>query len=412
MEKYKPTATLFLDTRVKKKSGKCPLKLTIYCNPLKRRYNTDIDLTPTEWEKVNSERLRDEELRKVKLKMSVILGKANKILENLIPFSFPAFEEQFFQNATNLGGLKLKDLFTSYAERHEKNGNVGTAISYATSYNSLNNFKTNLYLYDITVEFLERYEKNMLDKGKSVSTVGIYLRQLRAIYNDAISRKIINADSYPFGKNKYQIPAGRNVKKALTENDIQKLLNYNPENIEEERALDFWIFSYLCNGMNFCDIARLKPENIQTNFIYYIRSKTKNTKKADIKQIRVPIHPRANAILTKWRSNAEDGSYVFSILNDGLTPKAIKYRIQDFIKHNNKVMKAISGKLEISQQCNTYSCRHSFATILKRKNVSTEFISESLGHSSLQTTAAYLDSFEDETKLLVSNLLTEFNKAS
>jgi integrase/recombinase XerD len=53
--------------------------------------------------------------------------------------------------------------------------------------------------------------------GKSITTVGIYNRTLRAIFNDAIAEEVISRENYyPFGNRKYKIPASRNVKKALS----------------------------------------------------------------------------------------------------------------------------------------------------------------------------------------------------
>ena len=43
----------------------------------------------------------------------------------------------------------------------------------------------------------------------------------------------------------------------------------------------------------------------------------------------------------------------------------------------------------------TYVARHTFATILKRSGVNIAIISESLGHSDLETTQIYLGSFEN-----------------
>ena len=70
-------------------------------------------------------------------------------------------------------------------------------------------------------------------------------------------------------------------------------------------------------------------------------------------------------------------------------------------------MELIRQELEIEQKIGTYSARHSFSTILKRKGVSTEFIKEALGHSSMVTTENYLDSFTDDVKLEYANLLTD-----
>ena len=408
MEKYKPTVTLFFDQRVQKKSARFPLKLTIYCKPYKKRYNTDIDLSADEWKKVNSEKLRDENLKETRFKMNALKNRAIKIIEGLTPFSFKKFEEAFYENAIDFKSLTLSNLFDRYIAIHNKKGSVGTAISYRTTKNSLLEYKKSLSLFDITPAFLEEYEAYMLNRKKSLSTVGIYLRQLRSIFNDSISRSLISKDNYPFGKNKYVIPVSANTKKALSSEDLQALLNQAPDKKEEQKALDFWILSYLCNGMNFCDILRLKPENIDGDFITFIRAKTKNTKKGSQQQIKVPIHPRAKVIIERWKCDLPDALYIFPVLKEGHTPIQVKYLIQDFIKNNNKYMDVIRLRLGISQKCNTYSCRHSFATVLKRKNVNTEYISESLGHSSILTTSAYLASFEDKTKVEFSNLLTDF----
>ena len=59
-------------------------------------------------------------------------------------------------------------------------------------------------------------------------------------------------------------------------------------------------------------------------------------------------------------------------------------------------MKEIASEVGIDKEVTTYYARHSFATILKRSEVSEELISELLGHSSVQVTRNYLDSFENE----------------
>lgn len=45
-----------------------------------------------------------------------------------------------------------------------------------------------------------------------------------------------------------------------------------------------------------------------------------------------------------------------------------------------------------------YFARHNYATILRNSGAPTAFISESLGHTNIKTTASYLDSFESDTK--------------
>ncbi len=236
--------------------------------------------------------------------------------------------------------------------------------------------------------------------------MGIYMRQLRAIINLAIKEGIMSQEKYPFKK--YQIPAGRNVKKALIEREIELLLNFVPEKEDEQKALDFWLLSYLCNGLNFADIIALKPENIDGNYLHFIRQKTKRTKKKDLRPIKVGLNSRAKIIIEKWKNADSANPYLFPVLNTDLSATTIKYRCQRFIKWVNKRMEAIGKELKIQQSIGTYAARHTFSTVLKRKGVSTEFIKEALGHSSVTVTENYLDSFTDDVKLEYANMLISF----
>ena len=159
--------------------------------------------------------------------------------------------------------------------------------------------------------------------------------------------------------------------------------------------------------MNFSDIAHLKPLNIDKTFLQFIRTKTKRTKKKDQRPIKVGLHPRAVAIIKKWKNKDVINPYLFPILDTGLTPIQIKYKIQGFIKIVNEEMSKIAAELKFNFKLGTYVARHSFSTRLKRKGVSTEFIKESLGHSSVATTENYLDSFADDVKLEYSKLLID-----
>ena len=75
-------------------------------------------------------------------------------------------------------------------------------------------------------------------------------------------------------------------------------------------------------------------------------------------------------------------------------------------------MKSIAKDLEIKNEVTTYAARHSFATILQRSGVSTEFISEALGHGNIRTTQSYLAGFEDVNKREVIKALTAFKQSA
>lgn len=378
--------------------------MNVYCKPNKKRFATKFHASEDEWTKINGAKLRDEDLKTIKRELGALQTSAEKVIKKLSPFSFVAFEEAFFNKSETTKNSSLQFWFDNYIKKLHAKGSVGTAIAYRTTINSLNAFKKNLHLQDITPLLLEEYEAHMIKEKKSLTTISIYVRQIRAIINQAINAGLLSSDNYAFKK--YEIPSGHNTKKALSQKDITALLNHKPKKEDEKRALDFWIFSYLCSGINFADIIELKPENVDGNYLHFVRAKTKNTKKKDLRPIRVGLHPRALKIIEKWKNTNPDNPYLFPILEPGLKPITVKHRCQRFIKWVNKRMEEIRLELKIEQKIGTYAARHSFSTVLKRKGVSTEFIKESLGHSSVIVTENYLDSFTDDVKLDYTKLLT------
>jgi len=406
MKKLKPSATLFFDNRRQKRDGTYSVKLTIYYAGDKKRYSTNFVMTPDEWRKMNSEKLRDDNLKIIKRKLFALVTKAEKVIDTIEAFSFNEFERRFFEKAITKVSYSIEERFNNYIDALMKEGRVGNAISNRTTKNSLLSFKPFLSVLDITPEFLRDYENFMKSKNSSPSTIGIYLRHLRAIIKKAIKDGLMTNDNYPFKD--YTIPSSRNIKKALNFSELKQVLEYKSINIQVQKAVDFWILTYLCNGMNMTDILRLKQKDIQVDFIFYHRAKTINTKKKDLRPIKVYLTDRAKSIILKWRSHPSKDDYVFPTLEANLTPLQIKYRIQGFLKFVNDHMKEVGIELGIEKPMGTYTARHTHATVLKRKGVSIAAIGENLGHSSSSTTESYLDSFTDDVKKEYAEMLTDF----
>ena len=115
----------------------------------------------------------------------------------------------------------------------------------------------------------------MLGNGNSITTAGIYLRSLRTLFNIAIAEGLLTKEYYPFGKRNYEIPTSNNVKKALTLKDIGTIYKHKLEpGSPAERARDYWIFMYLCNGINVKDLCLLKYDNIKGDVLEFERAKT------------------------------------------------------------------------------------------------------------------------------------------
>ena len=280
-----PTVNFLFDTRRILKDGTCPVKLVIYFDRQKKRYDTKISLSEEEWEKINAPKLRDITLKEKKSGLEALKMKAMDILKTLgEDFTFDAFEQLYFEKEIRRTAEKknVYDVFEDYIEKLKKEKRIGTAGSYSDALKSLRTFAPKLTFKEVTVPFLEDYEQFMLNNGRSATTIGIYLRSLRTIVNIARADKIMPDDKYPFGMKshkKYEIPRANNIKKALDETAITKIINYEPLTEDEAKARDLWLFSFFCNGMNMADIFSLKYENIDGEFIHFHRKKTIRTRK-------------------------------------------------------------------------------------------------------------------------------------
>ena len=319
------------------------------------------------------------------------------------------FEKNYLSNKAAKDNIY--EAFKAYADNLRVNDRIGTAVSYECSQKSFHKFAPNAKFADVTPDFLYNYEKWMLGNGSSVTTVSIYARSLRSLFNDAISDGLLNKDIYPFGKKKYEIPTSNNVKKALTLNDIAAIYYYKPKPLTNtEMARDYWLFMYLSNGMNMKDMCLLKYENIKGDVIEFERAKTARTKR-NVEAIRVSLSDDSMAIIKKWGNPKLDGgTYIFPILKNGLSAVRQRQLIQQITHLVNDHMKIIASVLNITNDITTYAARHSFATILQRSGASVAFIGEALGHSNIKTTQNYLAGFEDDTKKETVKALTAFKK--
>jgi len=221
---------------------------------------------------------------------------------------------------------------------------------------------------------------------------------------------MVKREAYPFGKRKYAIPNSRNIKKALTKEEIKKIYDYDlPEGSDDQKWRDLWIFSYLCNGINVKDIAKLKFIDIGEESITFIRSKTESTTRKKLKPVVASLSDPIKAIINRWGNRRiKPDNYVFTFLQNGMTPMEEYKSIYNTNRTMNKHMKKIGREIGIIKNITSLTARHSFATILKKADAPIPFISEKLGHSSIPTTENYLDTFDMETTKFWADKLTDF----
>lgn len=282
------------------------------------------------------------------------------------------------------------DLFREHISSLTASGRKSYALSIKQLYNSLIEFNGHLDIpfSEMDIVWLRRYEAFLRRKGLAENTIGIRFRTLRSIYNVAIEEDVVSAELYPFKKLKVSKLHQETAKRALSKEDIERVLSYKSTNRYMRFPIDIFAFTYYCGGINFVDIAHLTKANITDGRLIYKRQKTK-------KLIKIPLQPQAVALIEKYSN--DESQYLFPILSDfHKTDIQQANRIHKVISKVNERLKQIGKALNLPIALTTYVARHSQATVMKRAGVSTAVIREIMGHSSERVTQIYLDSFDNE----------------
>ena len=318
-------------------------------------------------------------------------NKAIKVLRELeeTDFTFDVFSIKYFKSHKR---VKVSSFIDRLIAKLIEEDRLGTAKSYKDTRNRLNEFRPGITFQDISLKFLEGFEAKLKSRGNSQTSIGIYLRTLRAICNKAIVADHVPKDSYPFDR--FKIKPGSGTKRALSKSDMLEFFKYKAEQGSRKwHSLNYFVFSYLCRGLNFKDMTLLEWDgNIIGDKLMYERAKTANTKTNPDLTI-IKIEQEIAEILGHYSGNEP---YVFPILEPGLAESTKRHRINSHLKKINKDIREIAQEVGLPQadQITFYWARHTYATTLKRSGVPTAVISEALGHSSEATTKAYLDKFE------------------
>jgi integrase len=227
----------------------------------------------------------------------------------------------------------------------------------------------------------------------------------------AIAEKLAKQEDYPFSQKrrdkKFVIKTEETKKKALSADQLAKLKEYQPQTPAQRKAFRFWWFALHAYGINMTDICHLRYKDIVGNKIIIERIKTEDTTTTS-KPVRILITPEIQSCIDDYgNQDKSPDAYVFNILKHEWTAKQERDMVMSFTRNINKHMKKISEDLGLERPISTNWARHSFSTFLKSGLIPIEVISEALGHSSIETTKIYLDSFEDDVLEMIAKRLSE-----
>ncbi|WP_455673685.1 tyrosine-type recombinase/integrase [Phocaeicola sp.] len=279
--------------------------------------------------------------------------------------------------------------FLAFAEKEisrlEQNQRFSTARNYRTALSSFTKFRRgkDISLFRLSADMATDYESWLKQRGSCLNTISCYMRVLSALYNKAVDRKLVE-QRYPFKR----VFTGmeKTVKRAVTTEDIQQLSTLPlKRNSSLELTRNLFIFSFMARGMPYVDMAYLKREQLQGEYIVYYRHKTQQ-------QLRIKLESRMQKIIESYYS--PESEYVFPIITADDDMKAYK-QYREGLCYYNKQLKQLSGMLGSECKLTSYVPRHTWASIAYQSQIELSTISKALGHYTPMTTLTYIKDLED-----------------
>jgi integrase len=261
-------------------------------------------------------------------------------------------------------------------------GKVRTSETYQATLNSFKRYRNDedLMLDALTSDELLLYESYMAQRGVCPNTTSFYMRILRAVYNKAVEKGLIEQKN-PFTH--VYTGVSKTIKRALVLPDIKRLkdldLSLHPA---LAFARDLFLFSFYMRGMSFIDMAHLRKMDMKGGIISYRRHKTGQ-------QLVVKVEQCAQEIIDRYHD--ETSNYLLPIIT-GEGDERHQYR--NALHAINNRLKEIGKMIGSPIKLTTYVGRHSWASAAKSSNIPISVISESMGHENERTTQIYLASID------------------
>ena len=230
------TTKFYLDTRATEKGQPAPLKITITLKGKSAHLNMNIKLLPSQWDaKANKVLNHPNKIflnqfivrRKLDVDTAIMSLQAEGKLGNDATKLKNTLQRIFEGEATDMRTPFVEHLIKFADAKKESTRGV-----YIQTLNRLRAFNSNvdeLMFEDITKDWLVEFE-NFLAQTNTKNARNIHLRNIRAVFNDAINEELTTA--YPFRR--FKIRPVPTAKRALTVEQLRTLANYPVEEYAEK----------------------------------------------------------------------------------------------------------------------------------------------------------------------------------
>jgi site-specific recombinase XerD len=256
-----------------------------------------------------------------------------------------------------------------------------------------------LPLKRIDAVYLEKFEQFLkTEYGNSDTTINKNFLPIRKIINRALKAHLMANDPFRI----YSVPS-RSRPKQKTKLTIEQIRDIESLELKKDswelHVRNAFLFSFYSGGIRFGDICCLKWKNVKNGKLYYQMNKNE-------KGFSTELNDFQKEILSRY-SGASD-EFIFPFLNshkDYSDPLELRRNISTKnVLVNGKTkkgketgLKKIAVMAGIDENVSFHVSRHSFAQYaVSEKGLDVYELMQTLRHSKIETTQAYLKSLNEE----------------
>ena len=383
----------YLDTRRRKADGTFPLKIKIGLNAKDGcLINLKISLREDQWE--NGEVVRHPNRRflntYVKQRYLDITNSIFKLeITGAINRMSPVEIKKYVESSLGAVADEAYTFFEHFERFISTREKESTKDIYHQTLLKIELFSPGkLAFSDINIIWLKGFEQFLKGQGLSVNSINLHIRNIRAVFNDAINEDKAEQNLYPFRK--FKLKSEETRKRSLTIDQLRAIRDW-PCEPHEQQYIDIFMLMFYIRGINMIDLAGLTK--IDNGRVEFRRAKTGRL-------YSIKIEPEAEAIINKYRGK----NFLLNINERYSNYKNYLHRMNRNLKEFGYTRVGKRGKKDKEGAfpfLSTYYTRHTWATLAAYLEIPKETIAAALGHGKKDVTDIYI-SF-DQNKIDEAN---------
>lgn len=344
-----------------RKSGLCPVELSIIINNERKVISLDRQINPKHWNSKTQTVKNNPEINKY---LQAIVQKLYTLQTELLQHNIPVTIDNILDAYKN--GVQHTTTIIALFKKHNEDyykykvlTNIYTKTSYDKYQKALEYFQTflkqhigkpDIQIKQITPQLIENYYSFLLQHMQNNTAIKT-IKKLKTIIQLAIDEGYIQTNPW-----KLKIKEDKVIHNPLSITQINTIKNKDFHNDRLNKVRDLFILQCY-TGLAFIDMQKISQENIKDLTIIIKRQKT------EIESI-IPMLPEVEDILSKY-------NYKLPVISN---------------QKMNAYLKEIGDICKIPQPLHTHLGRHTFATLLINNNVPLPVIARALGHSNSRIT--------------------------